>query len=52
MRFIADVEIENYYHHDAEQLDFYKKVHIKTQCKKKDVLIMFYIARNEEFQFI
>ena len=23
--------IEHYYHHDGEQLDFHKKVHIKTQ---------------------
>ena len=32
--------IENYYHHDEEQLGFYKKVHIKTQSmsKTKDVL--------------
>ena len=41
-----DVKIENYNHHDVKQLHFYKKVHIKTQSKKKDV-----IARNEEFQF-
>ena len=33
--------IENYYHHDGEQLGFYKKVHIKTQSKKKDVLVIF-----------
>ena len=31
-------KIENYNHHDGEQLLFYKKVHIKTQSKKKDVL--------------
>ena len=26
--------IENYYHHDGEQLGFYKKVHIKTGQKE------------------
>ena len=26
---------------DGEQLLFYKKVHIKTQSKKKDVLVIF-----------
>ena len=40
--------IENYYHHDGEQLGFYKKVHIKTQsrmflqslhCKKQRIPI-------------
>ena len=31
--------IENYYHHDGEQLGFYKKAHMKTQGKKKDVLV-------------
>ena len=35
VRFIADVEIENYYHHDEEQLDFYKKVHIKNRAKRR-----------------
>ena len=40
--------IENYYHYDGEQLGFSKKVHMKTQSKKKDVLEIFsYIARNE-----
>ena len=35
--------IENYYHHDGEQLGFYKKAHTKTQSKKKDVLVTFFI---------
>ena len=52
--FDSDVKIENYNHHDEEQLFFYKKVHIKTQSKKKDVLVIFIIlrniiTRNEEF---
>ena len=34
--------IENYYHHDGEQLRFYKKAHMKTQGKKKDVLVTLY----------
>ena len=38
--FHADVKKENYYHHDEEQLGFYKKVRIKTQSKKKDVLVI------------
>ena len=38
--FDTDVKIENYYHHDEEQLMFYKKVHIKTQGIKKDVLVI------------
>ena len=55
--FDTDVKIENYNHHDGEQLLSYKKVHIKTQSKNKDVLVIFIIllyiiARNEELQFI
>ena len=52
--FDIDVKIENYNHHDGEQLLFYKNVHIKTQRKKKVVLVIFMliVARNEEFQFI
>ena len=51
--FDADVKkkIEEYHHHDGEQLGFYKRGHIK-RCrlsKKKDILG---IARNEKFQFI
>ena len=39
------------YHHDGEQLLFYKKAHIKTQSKKNFVFVMLYIiARNEELQ--
>ena len=43
--------IENYYHHDGEQLGFYKKVHIKTKSKKKDVLVIFTLQKRNEFQF-
>ena len=40
-QFHTDVNIENYYHHHAgEQLLFYKKVHIKIQSKKRDVLVI------------
>ena len=51
--FDIDVKIENYNHHYGEQLLFYKNVNIKTQRKKKDVLVIFIliVARNEEFQF-
>ena len=43
--------IENYYHHDEEQLGFYKKVHIKTQSmsKKKDVLAILHGAKQMSF---
>ena len=44
--------IENYYDDDGEQLEFYKKVHIKTQSKKKDVLVIFTLQETNEFQFI
>ena len=44
-QFDTDVKIENYNHHDREQLLFLKKVkkkvHIKTQSKKKDILVIF-----------
>ena len=46
-QFDTDVKIENYAHHDGEQLLFIKKVyfkkklHIKTQSKRKDVLVIF-----------
>ena len=38
------------YHHDGEQLLFYKKVHIKTQSKKNVFVMLYIIARNEELQ--
>ena len=44
--------IENYYHHDGEQLGFYKSVHIKTQSKERDVLLIFTLQETNEFQFI
>ena len=34
----CQTRIENYYHHDEEQLGFYKKAHMKTQSKQQDVL--------------
>ena len=44
--------VANYYHYDRGQLDFYKKIHIKTQSKKKDVLLIFTLQETNEFQFI
>ena len=44
--FDTDVKIENYYHHDEEQSGFHEKVRIKTQSKKKDVLIMFILLQK------
>ena len=31
---------------------FIKKVHVKTQSRKKDVLVMFTLQETNEFQFI
>ena len=39
--YISQNRIEDYYHHNGEQLDFYKKVRINTQSKKKDFLVIF-----------
>ena len=47
--FDTDVKIENYYHHDGEQLGFHKKVLIKTQGKKKDVLVIFALQERKKF---
>ena len=44
--FDIDVKIENYNHHDGEQLLFYKKVNIKTQSQKKDVLVIFILLQE------
>ena len=44
--FDIDVKIENHNHHDGEQLLFYKKVHIKTQSKKKDVFVIFILLQE------
>ena len=49
--FDTDVKIENYYHHDEEQLGFCKRVHIKTQSKKKGALVIF-VTKNRKLQFI
>ena len=38
----------NCYHHDGEQLGFYKEEHIKTQSKKKDVLVIFALQETNE----
>ena len=47
---IESVKTENYNHHDGEQLLFLKKVHLKTQSKKKDVLVIFsYIIALKPF---
>ena len=43
--------IESYYHHDGEQLLFYKKLHQNTEQKER-CSCNYIIARNEEFQFI
>ena len=40
--------MENYCHHDGEQLRFYKKVHIKTE-QQGGCSCNFYIARNNLF---
>ena len=39
--FDRDVKIENYYYHDGEQLG----LHIRTQSKKKDVLVIFILMQ-------
>ena len=44
--FGINVKTENYNHHDGEQLLFYKKVHLKTQCIKKDVLVVFILLQE------
>ena len=44
--FDTNVKIENYYHHDEEQLVFYK-VHVKTQSKKKDVLVILLLQETK-----
>ena len=44
--------IENYYHHDEQQLGFYKQIDIKTQSKDKDVLVIFALQETNEFQVI
>ena len=45
--FDINAKIENYNHHDGEQLLFYKKVQIETQCKKNDVLLVIFILLQE-----
>ena len=47
-------KIEKYYHHDGEQLGFYKKVQIKTHrlSKKKHFLVTFILQEtNNVFLF-
>ena len=34
-------------HRDGEQLGFYKKLHMKTQSKKKDVLVIFTLQETK-----
>ena len=36
------------FHYDEKQLGFYKKVHIKTQGKKKDVLVIFILLQKNK----
>ena len=54
--FIVDIIVEcvnliqmaKLYHHDGEQLDFYKKKeHIETQSKQKDVLVIFTLQETK-----
>ena len=35
-------------HHYVEQLPFYKRVHIKTRSKKKDVLVIFILSQERK----
>ena len=44
--FDTDVKIKKYYHQDGEHLVFYKKVHIKTESKRKDVLFIFILLQE------
>ena len=51
--FGTDVKIENYFHHDGEELGFYKKSTSRSKVQKEWCSCNLYIiARNEEFQFI
>ena len=46
--FVKDVKLEqNFYHNDGEQLGFYEKVYLKTQIKKKDVLVIFILQETK-----
>ena len=49
--FDTSVKIENYYHHDGEQLGFYKNLHIKTKSKKKDVFVVFILQETKSCNF-
>ena len=54
--FDTDVKIKHYNHHDGGHLIYYKR-DIPNQSKKKNVLVisillLYNIARNEEFHFI
>ena len=40
-------QIRKLYHHDGEQLGFYKKVHIKTKIKKKAVPVIFILQETK-----
>ena len=44
--------IQNFYHHDREQVSFYKKKYISKQRADEGCSCNLYIARNEEFKFI
>ena len=38
-------------HHDGEQLCLYQKVYIKTQSKKKEVLVIFILQETKNSNF-
>ena len=44
-----DAKIENHYQDDGQQLGFYEKIHIKTQSKKNDVLVIFILQETKNF---
>ena len=48
--YYTDFKIQNYYHHNGEQLGFFKKVHTETQSKNNDVLVIFILqeAKNSD----
>ena len=50
--FDTDVKIQNYYHHDGQQSDFYKKSTYQNTELKEGCSWNIYIASNEESQFI
>ena len=43
---VESVNLIQITHHYVEQLPFYKRVHIKTRSKKKDVLVIFILSQE------